>query len=246
VIFVDKPRTAPAAFKPVSRSELAEILAHFSGRSQRRRKFEFKAYRHKVVKAELERLFNGKCAYCEWRYGGGSYFEVDHYRPKKHYYWLAAEWANLLPACKRCNNGKLSVFPLADPKRQARAKGEERREKPLLLNPSDKRIRPGDHLCFDPSDGAIRPAIDGRGRASKLGETSIGVYRLARTELSLERKEWALRVRDKIQMCRRAEQMNSQAAREEAYQGLKALIEKNQPFRALTIEILRANGVSGR
>jgi hypothetical protein len=72
------------------------------------------------------------------------------------------------------------------------------------------------------------------------------VYRLARTELSLERKEWALRVRDKIQICRRAEQMNSQAAREEAYQGLKALIEKNQPFRALTIEILRANGVSGR
>jgi len=244
VISVLKPRSAvPADFLVAAREELGRVLPHFRVARHRRRTFKFTAYRHRALKEALEKIFNGKCAYCEWRYAGGSYFEVEHYRPKNHYYWLAAQWSNLLPSCKRCNNGKLSKFPLADPSRQARRKGQERYEKPLLLDPSNPRTRPQDHLIFDSSDGSVKPVVDRRGRVSPIGETSISVYRLARPGLALDRKEWALRVRDKINLCRAA---RSKRAREEAYQGLKSLVEPHQPFRALTLQVLRESGLVQR
>jgi uncharacterized protein (TIGR02646 family) len=240
VITVFKPTSAvPARFRIAARDELKNILAHFRSSRKRKRQFKFTAYRHPELKQELEKLFNGKCAYCEWRYGGGSYLEVEHYRPKSHYYWLATEWSNLLPSCKRCNNGKLSVFPLIDPSRQAQRKGQERHERPLLLNPADPKSRPQDHLTFNTIDGSIKPVVDARGQASLLGKTSISVYRLDRAALSLERKEWVIRVRDKIQISRNA---RSQKAHEEGYQGLKSLLAAHQPFQALTRQVLRANG----
>jgi len=232
----------PAAFLAASKAETQEILAHFRNPRRRKRPFPFSAYRHKELKAALESIFHGKCAYCEWRYGGGSYFEVEHYRPKKIYYWLAAEWTNLLPSCKRCNNGKLSKFPLANGGKAATRKGEERRERPLLLNPSDARIDPTDHLLFDPNDGAIKPSLIRAAQPSPIGESSIQVYRLARSELARERIEWALRVRDKIQICRLTAQTRNRKAEEKAFQDLKHVLAPDQPFRALTLTILRDEG----
>lgn len=244
MIYVRKIKNGvPAAFRVIARDELARIQAHFSSSSRPKQSFKFKAYRHPELKVALEKLFNGKCAYCEWRYGGGSYFEVEHYRPKNHYYWLAADWSNLLPSCKRCNLGKLNKFPLADPNKQARRKGQEKHERPLLLNPSNRKPRPQDHLIFNTQDGSIQPAIDHHGRVSSIGKTSISLYRLARTELSRDRKEWSMRVRTQIQLCKAA---RSKVALEETYQDLKHLLEPFQPFRALTIGILRESGIAKR
>jgi uncharacterized protein (TIGR02646 family) len=243
MIRVDKPASAiPAEFLEASRRETQAVLAHFGARRRGAKAFKFAAYRHKKLKEALEKLFHGKCAYCEWRYGGGSYFEVEHYRPKSHYYWLAAEWSNLLPSCKKCNNGKLSKFPLADEKKRARRKGEERRERPLLLNPSDGRTDPARHLAFSPGDGAIRPAPLAGSRPSPFGETSIQVYRLARAELARERIEWDLRVQDKIRICRLTARTGDRKEKERAYQELKQVLEPHQPFRALTLTILRQHG----
>jgi len=235
-------KTIPPEFLAAAKLELREVLAHFRNPKTRNRPFTFEAYQNKKLKAQLDGVFHGKCAYCEWRYEGGSYFEVEHYRPKSHYYWLAAEWSNLLPACKRCNNGKRTKFPLADPRKQARRKGEERREKPLLLNPCNPKLNPQDHLLFDTDDGAIKPALHRRAQPSKIGETSIAIYRLSRSGLSLDRKMWAIRVKDKIQIRRLVELGGNAAAKKEAYQGLRHLLEPHQPFRALTIQILRENG----
>jgi hypothetical protein len=82
-----------------------------------------------------EKVFFGKCAYCEWPLGR-SFGAADHYRPKsrvtireagqsivvldgsgrphKGYYWLAYRWENLLPSCDRCNTGegKVDQFPV--------------------------------------------------------------------------------------------------------------------------------------
>jgi uncharacterized protein (TIGR02646 family) len=243
VIHVAKPALAvPKPFRKAADAETREAIRHFLGRATRSKPFAFRAYRNAELKAALEHLFHGKCAYCEWRYGGGSYMEVEHYRPKSHYYWLAADWKNLLPACKRCNNGKLSEFPLVDPARQARRRGEEKRERPLLLNPSDGRERPEKHLRFDARDGAVSPARDARKRPSDMGMASIRVYRLARATLSLDRKEWSIRVRHSIEFCRLAERARDRKRREVAFRELKRLVEPDQPFRALTLEILRQEG----
>src|SRR4051812_36358022 len=75
--------------------------------------FEFAAYKNPAVVKALEAAFLGKCAYCEHRYDAGAPCDVEHYRPKggveidgdltePFYYWLAAEWTNLLPSCADC------------------------------------------------------------------------------------------------------------------------------------------------
>ena len=244
MIYVAKPRRqAPRAFLEAARKETQQVVALFERARGKKPRFKFRAYRHPELIKTLEQLFCDKCAYCEMRYSSVGYLEVEHYRPKSHYYWLAAEWSNLLPSCKRCNNGKLNKFPLADARKQARRKGQERQERPLLLNPSDpaRTRRPDQHLTFDPADGAVR-ALQKRGKPSELGMKSIEVYRLTRVGLALERKSWALRVRSQIAFCRLARRKGTAAECEAAFQGLKDLLQPDQPFRALTIQILRQNG----
>lgn len=65
---------------------------------------------YKQSKKELEKQFHGKCAYCETKYT--EYTQIEHYRPKSIYYWLAYEWSNLLPSCTKCNTKKGNKFPL--------------------------------------------------------------------------------------------------------------------------------------
>ena len=136
-------------------------------------KVEFKAYKLASIKAELERMFQGKCAYCESLYSSTAPVDIEHYRPKGQvqedpdhdgYWWLAAEWTNLLPSCIDCNRkrkqptprpsadlaemlsagrgtavtttGKKDSFPLADEAVRARRSTDDiEGEDPLLLNP---------------------------------------------------------------------------------------------------------------
>ena len=78
----------------------------------------FSAYKAASVVQGLERLFEGKCAYCESPYKRTQPVDVEHWRPKAEvvvtdqdgktrkregYGWLAANWDNLLPSCIDCN-----------------------------------------------------------------------------------------------------------------------------------------------
>lgn len=250
MIYVAKPvKKAPPSFLQVAKLEARRVFEFFrplwSGRKKKRAQFEFEAYRHPDLVNVLQSLFHGKCAYCEARYGATGYVEIEHHRPKSIYYWLAADWSNLLPACKRCNNGKLAKFPLERDK-LVRKPGDEKREKPLLLNPSDpdRHRRPQKHLKFGTNDGAIHPAVINR-VPSLLGEKSIEIYRLSRTELSLERKLHALRVHGVVAQCKEVmTRRSSTTARENAYQALKLILDPRLPFRALTLQILREHGIT--
>ena len=44
--------------------------------------FDFARYKEASVKTALEKLFHGKCAYCESFYAGLQPVDVEHYRPK--------------------------------------------------------------------------------------------------------------------------------------------------------------------
>jgi hypothetical protein len=46
---------------------------------------------------------NGKCAYCESPTSVVAYGDVEHFRPKSKYWWLAYCYENYLPACTVCN-----------------------------------------------------------------------------------------------------------------------------------------------
>lgn len=160
-------------------TELERARSHMNAvlpPDKKREPFSFKAYKAEEVKRRLEELFHGKCAYCESLYGSQAPVDVEHYRPKGSvegapdhpgYWWLAMDWANLLPSCIDCNRrrkqltpsafsdlgvlhesmltGKKDSFPIAGNRAIAEAK-DFATEQALLLDPT--RDDPDQHLTF--------------------------------------------------------------------------------------------------
>jgi len=64
-------------------------------------------YKTEDIKQELKTIYYHKCAFCESQ---AESFEVEHFRPKSIYYWLAYSWDNLLFCCRACNGFKSNKF----------------------------------------------------------------------------------------------------------------------------------------
>jgi uncharacterized protein (TIGR02646 family) len=66
------------------------------------------------AKRSLKRETFGKCAYCEAPTDTVAHGDVEHFRPKSTYWWLAYCWDNWLFACQICNQSyKRDQFPVA-------------------------------------------------------------------------------------------------------------------------------------
>ncbi len=171
--------------------------------------FDFEAYSHRNVRQALAAMGAGKCAYCEAYYDATQPQDVEHYRPKGRididggkiqpaYWWLAADWDNLLPSCIHCNrlqnhvfpdgselkSGKGERFPLDDETARGRAEGGEGGEVPLLIDPC--REDPVPYLRFVEEDerSIVKPAVeDPRQLAARRARASIDIYGLNRPGL---------------------------------------------------------------
>ncbi len=73
----------------------------------------------KEAKAQLLRESSGKCAYCESPATVVSFGDVEHFRPKSRYWWLAYCYENYLPACTICNQRFKQDFFALGPKGKA-------------------------------------------------------------------------------------------------------------------------------
>ena len=131
-------------------------------------------YKAPTVRVALEKLFNDKCAYCEWKPTGGSDWDVEHFRPKGNvfeneehpgYYWLAYTWENLYLSCMHCNQnrkdkprwndditgetqGKMDQFPIDDEADRAFTPDDDlSTEHTYLIDPCSE--NPEDYLGFD-------------------------------------------------------------------------------------------------
>lgn len=198
MIRVSRPASkAPATFSVASAQEKAEAIAYYESPDwDGKTSFEFAVY--KEVRDVLNNIFSFKCAYCESKYEAVAPVDVEHYRPKaavRHkgkrkkpgYYWLAAEWSNLLPSCIECNrSGKGNKFPIENEENRASKPDEESREKRLLLDPS--RDFPEKHLEYL-DEGLIRPRKPISGNESRKGSESIRVYGLQRSGLVNQRND---------------------------------------------------------
>lgn len=68
-------------------------------------------------KAQLHKESDSKCAYCESPTTVVSYGDVEHYRPKSKYWWLAYCYDNYLASCTLCNQKyKKAKFHTLHPK----------------------------------------------------------------------------------------------------------------------------------
>ncbi len=106
-------------------------------------------YRTKSILDKLNEIYHKKCAYCEQSLLD-SQKHIEHYRPKKRYFWLTYSWDNLLLSCERCNKSKGIKFKTKN--RQVDYNNEsfedidglctkyDRLEEPLIVNPERDNI----------------------------------------------------------------------------------------------------------
>ncbi len=182
--------------------------------------YDFEVYRDLEIKDRLNELFHGKCAYCESTYEATQPMDVEHYRPKggyvveeggkkllkqPGYWWLAADWDNLLPSCIDCNRrrtqrfedgeeaslGKQNLFPLHEEGKRAEKPDAEAQERPLLLHPC--RDDPAQVLEFT-KQGVVRPHPEAGPFQQAMAKQSIEVYGLRRSGLVSVRGERRLKL----------------------------------------------------
>jgi hypothetical protein len=128
MIHIDRSRVpVPPSLLDAGVKERERATAFYADPGNQSNSFPFKAYKADDVVAALEQLFRGKCAYCESSYAQTQPADIEHFRPKgavmierpgerphrrkPGYYWLAAEWDNLLPSCIDCNRARTQDFP---------------------------------------------------------------------------------------------------------------------------------------
>lgn len=282
---VDRNRVSlPSALSGLNsrgKKEEAEAKKHYdkelaAGNESGKPSYEFKAYKDPSIKQALEILFHGKCAYCESRYASIHPVDIEHWRPKARvvdeggksyrfgYYWLAADWDNLLPSCIDCNRqrehidaltgqkltiGKADWFPLDDPAKRAKSAAEISGETPLLINPCTD--EPSDFIRVH-EEGYVLPQESVNELQGKRAIASIQYYALNRIEIVKDRRERILllqrhmiSIRSIIRILdQRETDVNVRELLEEmvAYEfdALERLRDPAQPFSAMADELISA------
>ncbi len=83
-------------------------------------KHTFESDRWRAAKEQLMAETHGKCAYCEAPTNVVAYGDVEHYRPKSTYWWLAYCYDNYLASCQLCNQKyKRADFPVRNARMRA-------------------------------------------------------------------------------------------------------------------------------
>lgn len=100
----------PAVFRGNGRVDRALTLLVDAGVKR-----EFDSAYWKRAKKQLKAESGGKCAYCEAPTAVVAHGDVEHFRPKSVYWWLAYCYDNYLFSCQICNQSfKKDEFPLDD------------------------------------------------------------------------------------------------------------------------------------
>lgn len=182
---VEKPLIFTDRWRGTRSSKVEKELAikHHEANPPKENTFNFSVYKNQQIKDTLLKLTHKKCSYCESPIGPTQPVDVEHFRPKSIYYWLAADWDNLLSSCIDCNRarkqkvpgqserillGKKDQFPLRKMTageddqitESRRLKSDDtaiHSEPRLLLDPAiDK---PEAHLDFLAEGGLVRPRL---------------------------------------------------------------------------------------
>ncbi|NUO01207.1 MAG: hypothetical protein HUU01_11390 [Saprospiraceae bacterium] len=118
MIPLERKRTTeiiPSKFRnPYKKRKDKELMiAHRAFLNNPGKKIVFKSSFWKTAKTQLKKESNNKCAYCEANTALVAHGDVEHYRPKDTYWWLAYTYDNFLYACQICNQSyKSDNFPI--------------------------------------------------------------------------------------------------------------------------------------
>jgi len=115
MIKLTRDRTkVPAGFTGKKRIEKMRLLVE----AMRNNALAFNSGIWKVAKKQLKAESHDKCAYCEAPVSTVAHGDVEHFRPKSVYWWLAYCYDNYLYSCQICNQSyKGNEFPIYAKKR---------------------------------------------------------------------------------------------------------------------------------
>jgi uncharacterized protein (TIGR02646 family) len=200
---VDRPAKPPAVFQDAALKKIKKDTDAFykdfnkPGFGQRRPpSASLPAGVARLLKIELDKVFCGRCAYCESPVDiSSTKHGYDHFRPRGgarglknefsrlHYWCLTLEWQNLYLCCSDCNKHKGSWFPVKG-KRSNSNKYETimKEEKPLLLDPCDPSFN-GFYFSYI-ENGELSTGSD-----SERSRRTIDILGLNRRQLVEDRKK---------------------------------------------------------
>ena len=115
-------------------------------------------YRHDQIKQTLFPSSFFKCAFCEGKPQENGNIEVEHFFPKSIYPEKIFSWENLLPACRKCNDAKLTHDTGLQP----------------IINPYDD----DPDECFYYTDILIKPVNEDKKAQSTIAVCSLNSARL--------------------------------------------------------------------
>ena len=93
-----------------------------------------KGNKWKIFKNVWLELSDFRCPICESKIS--RYGDIEHFRPKEHYWWLAYDYKNYSISCNLCNRTlKHTAFPLLNETQRATFESRNETEIPLLYNP---------------------------------------------------------------------------------------------------------------
>lgn len=142
------------------------------------------AYKSEKIKIELKKTHHNKCCYCEKKILDNKYAtDVEHFRPKSQYPWLAYEWSNLLLSCADCNRGKkIAMFPLKNETKKAKSPNcDLKNEEPIIIHPVFE--NPEDFIFFR-KEVAHWKNTRGKQNITILGLNRSGLEELRRNKLA--------------------------------------------------------------
>lgn len=138
---------------------------------------------YQVARKDLYYMQHNKCCYCEWCPGLKAR-DVEHFRPKAIYWWLAWSWPNLLFSCDICNSTKGNYFPLKTNSSLQPTTIPPGPEEIWLLDPSDSNAEdPLEHIEFKPIDATGKRWRPFPRNGSRHGQEIIAAVQLDRTDL---------------------------------------------------------------
>lgn len=140
-------------------------------------------YRCREVVRNLWEMQREKCCYCEQKIPPEGHSKaVEHFKPKSIFKYLRNDWRNLLLACPQCNGKKSDRFPVELTEESGETKviyiKTESDAEPLIIDPSNPRIDPEEHIDFIVDDRDDEYGLIIARNNSKLGQQTIDVVGL--------------------------------------------------------------------
>ena len=161
-------------------------------------------WRKSSVVGTLLAMHGRVCAYCTGQLTQSDRGDVEHFRPKSEYWWLAYKFENYVLSCARCNRvRKGKKFPLAVGEtalayRDGRPLDDEKR---LLLDPSLDQVEQLITLKLTKKVWRLKPA-QSEGHDHPQAKETIRFFGLDREQLPVERHQAIADATDEAQRIR--------------------------------------------